>query len=138
MTKDEQRQRESFFAMIRADQKNQELKNVFADWCEEVGDHDLAVNLRGGSEKWLREFAASYNYHKVYGRSNEEAYCELLEGCQQSHGNFVSLGLSLSAYDFDNDAGEAIVEKLWHHIHVVTGCDFDQSHKKNFRWSCSC
>jgi uncharacterized protein (TIGR02996 family) len=58
----------AFFAMIRADPKNNDTRLVFADWCEEHGDPELAAMLRGGSEKWLRDFAARINYRETYGR----------------------------------------------------------------------
>jgi uncharacterized protein (TIGR02996 family) len=63
MTDHENHERSAFFALIRADPTNNDTRLVFADWCEEHGDMELAGMLRGGSEAWLRAFVAKFRRH---------------------------------------------------------------------------
>jgi uncharacterized protein (TIGR02996 family) len=71
MTDHEKHEKAAFFALIRADPTNNDTRLVFADWCEEHGDMELAGMLRGGSRAWIEEVAAhiGITYEELMGHA---------------------------------------------------------------------
>ncbi len=118
----------AFFAMIRADPGNDNTRLVFADWCEEHGEVELAADQRGGSESWLRTFAAEWKPYE----SEAEAYRHLLEDAKE--GFFSAHGRDLVKGELD--AREE--ELFFRHLQIMTGQSFDKEHREKFGWSCSC
>lgn len=70
--------REAFIGAIEADPTDENARLVFADWCEEQGEIELAKELRGGSFKMLRPcmdttletLADDYDWGEVFGEKS--------------------------------------------------------------------
>lgn len=153
---------ESFWTMIRNDPTNDANRLVFGDWCEEHGEMELAADLRGGSEKWLRDFVAHYcpqdyldDVNDYYQKnppsalqriidgdgpikrghySQEMFYQDLLREALDPNGYFTARGVDLhGVYELEHDVNE-----FWRHIRVMTGVDASPEHRNSFGWSCSC
>lgn len=76
------------------------------------------------SELWLHQFADRWNFD----------YREMIAGAQENEGYVVARGIDLhSAGELDGDD-----VLFWQHLENVTGRSFDQTHRENFGWSCSC
>lgn len=133
-------QKEAFFAMIRQDPKNNDNRLVFADWAEEHGEDELAADLRGGSEKWLRDWANKFREHldEKYARYDEEypeeaphsnlewdrtptyeqimkAATNCLDGKSDRYGDYLCLNFDTPDFVWD-DMGE-----FWRHYKVMMG-----------------
>jgi len=170
-----ERTKASYFERIRRDPKSEAVKLKFADWCDTVGEAELAKDLRGRSEDWLREFVSEWNPQdylddvaEYYGRKKkdplkdirelvdkawddgskpkkrkpfplsdeqEEIYESLLEEAVSPDEYFTAHGRDIHSRS-ELDPGDE--ELFWHHMHVMTGYDFDESHKESFGWSCTC
>lgn len=120
----------SFFAMIRADPTNNDNRLIFADWCEENGEAELAGMLRGGSEKWLRDCAEQCDI----------SYRRLMDGAESyvsSQGDrwpeYLHMGYNESYKDVDFGTDS----EFWKHYEVMTGINVDKEHRGSF-FSCAC
>lgn len=86
-----------------------------------VGTAEVVSGQREESEKWLREYAERY-------RAN---YDRMIEGAVSGEG-----------YTFGDDDGppnySGCEAEFWRHIEVVTGKRFDEKHRENTWFSCSC
>lgn len=114
---------ESFWTMIRNDPKNDANRLVFGDWCEEHGEMELAADLRGGSEKWLREFAPNFDVD----------YAELMEIAS----NYLEYGDYVVEYDSERWRNHFYAHdaEFWQHYKVMTGIENED---KGSPFSCSC
>jgi hypothetical protein len=76
------------------------------------------------SEKWIREFAAEWNF---------DLY-QLIERAQTGNDYIVAVGRDLhSSSELGPDH-----DLFWFHLENLTGRKFDERHRENHRWSCSC
>jgi uncharacterized protein (TIGR02996 family) len=145
LTEQEEREKASFFALIRADPTNNDTRLVFADWCEEHGDMELAGMLRGGSEAWLRAFTEKFRTHlqkkaAKYGDPIEEWGCPpTYEQVMEAAIQFLDpeqFGLHLN-FDTPDFVWDDLPE-FWKHIEVMTGRSLpDELREKRFI-SCGC
>jgi hypothetical protein len=77
------------------------------------------------SELWLREFADKWSMQ----------YETLLVEAKTKDGYATALGIDLHS-STELDPGD---EKLfWYHMEQIHGKKFDEKHRENFWWSCSC
>jgi uncharacterized protein (TIGR02996 family) len=138
MTEHELKEKAAFFAMIRADPGNNDTRLVFADWCEEHGELELAGMLRGASETWLREYAhkfkaeASYYDDEDYGY--ELSYDDLIKAAHAylDHGDYRGLGFMTP----DHVWADRI--EFWKHFEVMTGRAVPDDQKEATFFSCAC
>lgn len=90
--------------------------------------HPLVDNVKppaSESEKWLREFADKWNFD----------YEEMVEEAPMKEGCVVARGIDIHSAG-ELDPGEE--ELFWTHIEKLTGQQFDEQHRQQFGWSCSC
>jgi uncharacterized protein (TIGR02996 family) len=122
---------ESFWTMIRNDPNNDANRLVFADWCEEHGEIVLAGMLRGGSEKWLRNWADKFNVYldeeaRLYETTADElgrapTYEEIMRAAtncldnKQAYGDVLCLSFVTPEWVF------AEMPEFWRHFEVKTG-----------------
>jgi uncharacterized protein (TIGR02996 family) len=141
MSEFDMKERAAFFAMIRADPGNNDTRLVFADWCEEHGDMELAQMLRGGSERWLRNFAdelSRANAHDAESYTREQPgdlpYDELMKAVHAylDTGEPLDLGMAASNLAWDE------TEEFWKHFEVMTGRAASSDQKEATFFSCSC
>jgi len=117
---DDEKDRAAFWNMIRMDPANDANRLVFADWCEERGDMELAEMLRGGSRKWIEDIAPAF----------EMDYQELMDHIKYDNCN--------TQYDAESwqDTWYEIKEDFFRHYKVMTG---DDAVKETcYPFSCSC
>jgi hypothetical protein len=88
-------------------------------------DKKSAPNLNNPSVAWLMEFAEKWNFD----------YEEMIECAQEKGGWVTAYGKDLHRAS-ELDPGDE--EAFWLHIEQVTNKKFDDEHKENFGWSCSC
>jgi uncharacterized protein (TIGR02996 family) len=140
MTEHEEHEKAAFFAMIRADPKNNDTRLVFADWCEEHGETELAAMLRGGSEIWLRNFAEELNHANAedppspwYDPPGDLTYENLLKAVHAylDTGKKVSLGMSASNVQWKHE------KEFWNHFKVMTGRAVSDS-EEEAAFACHC
>lgn len=126
----------SFFACIAANRHDDVSRLVFADWCDENEEYELAEMLRGGSRKWLEGFIDKYYSHR-YIRFGYKPITveELVTEASCSNGYFISVGTDLHSAG-ELDAGEE--DLFWKHIRVMTGIECSEKHRSDFVWSCTC
>jgi hypothetical protein len=74
-------------------------------------------------EAWLRDFASrwSMSYHDMIAAAKEGTYT-------------TAGGMDFGKYDL----GPGEENLFWTHMEGLTGLKFDDNHKENFGWSCSC
>jgi hypothetical protein len=80
------------------------------------------------SEKWLREFADRWNFdwNKMIGMATSGP---------QKYGNYV-VAQGIDLHSAAELKGDDVL--FWQHLERFTGRTFDQKHKDDFIWSCSC
>lgn len=133
MTEQDLRAMESFWTMLRNDPKNDANRHVFADWCEEHGEDELAADLRWRSAKWLRDFAELWKPYEDPNVAYENLIIDAMEGHFSSHGRDM-----YGKGRINSEIGLDVMEQFWHHVRVMTGINIDENYRENFVWSCSC
>jgi uncharacterized protein (TIGR02996 family) len=127
---DEQRQR--FIDALARDEDDEATRLVFSDWLEERGEYEEAERQREwkSSKEWLRNFASEWNFN----------YSEMIRAASADGGDYsgsnyvVARGIDLhSRHELDDDE-----PRFWSHLSVLTGRSFDEAHREDFGWSCSC
>lgn len=88
-----------------------------------------AANVVSSSEVWLREFADKWHFD----------YDQLIKEASRKSSNdydryIVADGIDLHSRD---ELGEDYYT-FWTHLEVLTGKKFDQDHREDMGWSCSC
>lgn len=83
---------------------------------------DIKVDITE-SEEWIQMFCDQWNFD--YDTLIQEAI---------NGGYIVADGIDLHcAYELGEDH-----DLFWKHLEIVTGKKFNNEHRENFRWSCSC
>jgi len=77
------------------------------------------------SEAWLRAFCDKYSMR----------FNEVIRQAQDKEGWATAIGQDLHG-EGELEPGEP--QNFWYHMSVYTGKTFDQNHRDNFGWSCSC
>lgn len=77
------------------------------------------------SERWLRKFADKWNFD----------YGEMVTNAQDNEGYVVAMGRDLHSRT-ELEPGDEL--EFWRHIEKLVGREFDENHRANFGWSCSC
>lgn len=132
----------AFFAMIRQDPTNNDTRLVFADWCEENGLDELAGMLRGGSEKWLSEFAAEF-YDEYYPDDDENDERQVryefgIDGLLQAAHNYLDTG---DDYGLGFQTPDRVFTdrfEFWKHFEVMTGRKPPEDQKGDTFFRCAC
>ena len=91
---------------------------------------DNPIETTNEHEAWLLDFAEKYNF------DYNTMVAEAISTDKSQWGRYVvARGVDLHGAD-DLDAGE--LEAFWQHIEGLSGKTFDDKHKENLGWSCSC
>lgn len=78
------------------------------------------------STMWLKEFADSWGMD----------YQDMIEGAtDKKYPGIVAQSTDIHSWE---EAGDGQKELFWKHIEVVTGKKFDDKHRENTHFSCSC
>lgn len=77
------------------------------------------------SEEWLKRFADEWDFD----------YDQMIANAQEHEGYVVSRGHDLHSAS-ELDAGDE--ELFWRHLETLTGKTYDQAHRTDFTWSCTC
>jgi hypothetical protein len=89
---------------------------------------DNPPKTKNVSEAWMRAFASKWNFD----------YSELIASAsadQGEYGNYITArGIDLHSKDELGDD----YDLFWKHLEALTGRTFDEKHKADFQWSCSC
>ncbi len=94
------------------------------EWVHPVFDAPLPMP-KSEAEAWLRKFADRWNFD----------YDEMIATAQEKEGGVVANGIDLHSAS-ELDAGDEAM--FWQNIEAITQQKFDDEHRNNFTWSCSC
>ena len=122
--------RKTFLAAIENEPENYAHRYAYADWLDEVGEHEEADRQRRyeNSENWLKDFAKKHNefydlsaedlaWYKEKGTEPEEldfSYKQLLYFLERHIDGHYYL-------PFETPFFTEYSEELWSHFEVVTG-----------------
>jgi uncharacterized protein (TIGR02996 family) len=119
-------ERRAFLEAIEKDRYDKELRLVFADWLEERGEDDEAVEQRRrATEEWKEADQWMYEFAKEVGLTYEE--------CIQAG---YDLGLSTGS-NFDPENYD-YPDRYWTNWEMITGKEVDEDYKIDMPFSCSC
>lgn len=143
-----------FLAAINEHPEDETLRHVYADWLEE---HDMPEESDRQRRfvpamKWIRDFAKRWNFEEAeysYGRGyydgdhrwiedrdrgpNPNAVQELIDAAVS--GEYITaMGIDLHSSDELREDHDL----FWKNLEIVTGKRFEENHRENFTWSCSC
>jgi len=137
-------ERQAFLNAIAAGPWDDELiRDVFADWLDEQGEHEEADRQRKhvASERWLRSFARKHS-DDFYGHEDEE---EREDNIESSYGRlmyFLKRHADGEHYlPFDTPYGfNDYSDKLWECFEVVTRLKSpqDESRREMPPFRCAC
>jgi uncharacterized protein (TIGR02996 family) len=118
-------EKEAFQSAIAAAPWDDELvRNVYADWLDEQGEHEEADRQRKwvAAERWLRAFAKDHP-QDFYGHEDGEQHEDNLESAYGQLMYFLKRHADGQHFlPFDTPYGFAdYSEDLWRHFEVVTG-----------------
>jgi uncharacterized protein (TIGR02996 family) len=149
-----ERQLEAFLAAIQKDRYDEATRRVFADWLEENGYDDEALEQRRWTrekqeaEDWLRELAGRLgqtcrNYDDALDGEVPElweaiTYEDVIQAgyaAVQSGNHFVQVGDMTAANVMAEDS---VRELYWKHWQTVTGQAVDDETRQHGVFSCSC
>ena len=85
----------------------------------------VTLSDREEAEAWLHSFAYKWNFD----------YASMIAEAQDKDGYIVAKGIDIHSRSELADGDE---ELFWKHIGTLTGRKYDESHRENFGWSCSC
>lgn len=100
------------------------ITSLWHGWTHPLIDSPQ-LPVQSEAEEWLRHFADRWNFD----------YDELIKAaCSESDGFVEARGISL------HDSGDlgSDHDLFWQHLEALTGRKFDEAHKNDFGWSCSC
>jgi hypothetical protein len=93
------------------------------DWSHP--EIDAEVKVVNEHEDWLRKFADRWNFN----------YDEMIAEAKGKQGCIVARGKDLHGSS-DLDSGDETL--FWYHLEKLTKKEFDEKHREEFCWSCSC
>ena len=150
--------RDQFLQSIHENPMDQDLRQVFADWLDEQGDHDEAERQRKylDSVAWLREFARKhhgfgYEQYRTSEEQDKESrrfHPEYDANAVYEYDSYHQLLYFLSRHvdgdhylPFDTPYGfDEYSDELWGHFEVITAIQAPQDEYRSemppFRCSC--
>lgn len=139
MTDEQNATRASFIAMIRQNPNDKATRLVFADWCEEHGDNDMATMLRQGPKRWLRNFVKKHrgDYDRfINAVTNGQVFC--------FGQDIVHLKYDANDEIERDEKGDAIWDyrtetpQFWLAVELVTGVRKEQFEQGGGYFRCAC
>lgn len=145
-----------FLAAINKAPEDEVLRKIYSDWLLEHDQPEEAERQRqiAPATRWLRGFARRWNFKEAahpYGRGHwDSEKQEWIEDPDRGPNpkaleEMIAAAVNgeyITAMDRDLHSASELAPgdeaEFWKNVEIYTGKRFDQNHRDNFGWSCSC